>query len=269
MKKQPRILIYDLETLPNLGYFFDLFSDRGIPTEFIKQPKSICTIAYKWLGDAKSKVLVVENPYDDKAILEAFMPIWEQADYTVAHYGDGFDYPFLAARLMANGLPPLPTVTTVDTYKLAKRHFGRSLNSNKLDHLAHILGLGSKNKTSASLWVRCAEGERKALREMAAYNLQDVDLLQDVLQAMLPYVNSKLNMNLFKDVEEVICNNPICTNSDLQKRGVSVTKLTKKQRYQCQGCGSWQVGKYEKEEDKKAQSDCKSGKKVAPKHRKK
>lgn len=270
--RQPKILIYDIESLPNEGWFFDIFSDRGIPLAFVNRPKSICTIAYKWLGEKKAKVLVVDNPYEDRAILEAFMPIWEQADYTVAHFGNGFDYPFLAGRLMANGLPPLPTVTTVDTYKLAKKHFGRTLNSNKLDHLGEILGVGHKNKTDAMLWVRCAKGEAKAMKEMAAYNIQDVELLEKVLTGMLPYVNSTLNFNLFKDVEELICNQ--CGSNDLQKRGVSVTKLTKKQRYCCQSCGSWQVGKYEKELQQTPEAETKkpfspARKKIASQNRKK
>lgn len=248
MKLKPKILIYDLETIPNDGLFFDIFSDRGIPLVFVRKPKSIVTIAYKWLGDKKAKVLVVDKPYNDKAILEAFMLIWEQADYTVAHYGDGYDYPFLAARLMANGLPPLPTVTTVDTYKLAKKHFGRALNSNKLDHLAGILGVGSKNKTDASLWVKCTAGELKALKEMAAYNIQDVELLEDVFNAMLPYVDTKINFNHFTDA--LVCNH--CNSTNLQKRGLALTKAGKKQRVQCQDCGHWGAIKIEKEKTKSA-----------------
>ena len=58
-------MIYDIETLPNLGYFWDTYSDRAIPLEFIVQPKSICTIAYKWLGQNETYVLVIDKPYDD------------------------------------------------------------------------------------------------------------------------------------------------------------------------------------------------------------
>lgn len=241
-KKKPNILIYDIETLPNLGYFFDTYSDRAIPLEFILKPKSICTIAYKWLGGAETYVLVVDTPYDDKSVLEAFLPEWSRADYVVAHYSR-FDKPFIAARLMANGLPSLPPVNDICTYKLAKAHFGRSLNGNKLDHLGTILGVGSKNKTSANLWVGCAAGDKDALAEMAAYNKQDVDLLAEVFRAMLPHVKSKLNINLLVDSPVMLCKQ--CGGDDLRHSGYEYTASSMRHRYLCNTCGSWSsfVGK--------------------------
>lgn len=152
-----RVLIYDIETLPNLGYFWDTFSDRGIPLDFIVKPKSICTISWKWLGAEETRCASIKTPYEDRPPLEEFQSDWEKATHVVAHYSK-FDKPFIAARLMANGMRPLAPVCDICTYKLAKAHFGRSLNGNKLDHLGTILGVGSKIKTSASLWVRCAAG---------------------------------------------------------------------------------------------------------------
>lgn len=234
--KIPRILIYDIETLPNIGYFWDTFSDRSIPLDFILKPKSICTIAYKWYDKPECYVLVVDKPYDDKAILEAFLPEWSKADYAVAHYSR-FDKPFLAARLMANGLPSLPPVNDVCTYKLAKSHFGRSLNGNKLDHLGTILGVGRKIKTQADLWVKCAAGDKQALQSMAEYNLQDVQLLNDVFRAMLPHVKSKLNFNLHTDEPILRCKQ--CGSDHLEQRGFEFAANSMRHRYICKDCGSW------------------------------
>lgn len=229
------ILIYDIETLPNLGYFWDTYSDRSIPLEFILKPKSICTIAYKWYGKPETYVLVVDTPYDDKGVLEAFLPEWSKADYVVAHYSR-FDKPFIAARLMANNLPSLPPVSDICTYKLAKSHFGRSLNGNKLDHLGTILGVGNKIKTSADLWVGCAAGNKDALAKMADYNKQDVDLLTAVFKAMLPYVKSKLNLNLMTDEPTLLCKQ--CGSSELEHKGYEYTTSSMRHRYLCK-CGSW------------------------------
>jgi hypothetical protein len=231
-----KILIYDIETLPNLGYFFDTFSERAIPLDFVVKPKSICTIAYKWFGEPETYVLVIDTPYDDKRILEAFLPEWSKADYVVAHYSR-FDKPFIAARLMANGLPSLPPVNDICTYKLAKSHFGRSLNGNKLDHLGTILGVGNKIKTSADLWVDCANGDKEALGRMAEYNKQDVDLLAEVFKAMLPYVKSKLNLNLMTDDPVKRCKS--CGSDHLEQRGFEYTAASMRHRYICLDCGSW------------------------------
>ncbi len=229
-------MIYDIETLPNLGYFWDTFSDRGIPLDFILKPKSICTIAYKWYGQPDTYVLVVATPYDDKSILESFLPEWTKAEYVVAHYSR-FDKPFIAARLMANGLPSLPPVNDICTYKLAKNHFGRSLNGNKLDHLGTILGVGNKIKTNADLWVKCADGDKTALQAMADYNVQDVKLLEDVFTAMLPYVKSKLNLNLMTDEPILRCK--ACGKDRLEQRGFEYAPATVRHRFLCLDCGSW------------------------------
>lgn len=232
-----KILVFDIETLPNRGFFFDIYSDRGIALQFVEKPKCICTAAYKWLGDKETHVLVASSPYDDKSILEDFLPVYEQADYVVGHYGDGFDIPFTAARLAANGLPPLPPVTSIDTYKLAKKHFGKTLNSNRLDHLGEIFGVGKKNKTDASLWVRCANGEPEALKEMALYNMQDVDLLEKVFLKLLPYVKSKLNLNLF--VDDAVKRCKACGSENLSHVGFQLNASTLHDRCKCGDCGSW------------------------------
>jgi len=235
-EKRPKILVYDIETLPNLGYFWDTISDRSIPLDFILKPKSVCTIAYKWLGEPETYVLVVDAPYDDKKVLRDFLLEWSKADYVVAHYSR-FDKPFIAARLMANGLPSLPPVNDICTYKLAKLHFGRSLNGNKLDHLGTILGVGSKIKTSADLWVGCASGDKEALRKMAEYNVQDVELLAQVFKAMLPYVKSKLNLNLLTDDPLQRCK--ACGSSHIEHRGFEYVASSMRHRYLCKDCGSW------------------------------
>lgn len=240
---KPKILVFDIETIPNKGYFFDRFSDRGIPLQFITESKAICTIAYKWMGSDEASVLMAETPYNDSVILTDFMKVWNESDYVIGHFADGFDIPFLGGRLLANGLEPLAPVPSLDTYKLAKKHFGKTLNSNKLDHLGTILGVGNKNTTDATLWVRCAEGDAAALEEMADYNIEDVFLLERIAEVMLPHTASKLNMRLFSEEAEIICTN--CGSHKVQKRGTIVTKLSKKQRLQCQDCGAWSTTKYE------------------------
>jgi len=230
------ILVFDIETLANQGYFFDMFSDRGIPLQFVRKHKAVCTIAYKWLGSAKTEVLVMDAPYDDKSVLEAFLPIYEQAKYVVAHYGDGFDIPFIDGRLFANKLPQLPKKRSLDTYKIAKKRFGRTLNSNKLDHLGTLLGLGNKNKTDAMLWVKCAEGDKEALKEMALYNVQDVDLLEKVFNELRPYFSDKINCNML--VDDITNRCKPCGSENLRHIGYELTASTVRDQYRCLDCNA-------------------------------
>lgn len=230
------ILLFDIETLANQGYFFDTFSDRGIPLQFVRKHKAVCTIAYKWLGSGKTNVLVMDAPYSDKSVLEAFLPIYERAKYVVAHYGDGFDIPFLDGRLFVNKLGQLPKKRSLDTYKVAKKRFGRTLNSNKLDNLGTLLGLGNKNKTDAMLWVKCAEGDPEAIKEMALYNVQDVDLLEKVFIELRPYFSDKMNMNLFVDDVTNRCKS--CGSENLIQIGYEITQAQMKPQYRCGDCSA-------------------------------
>jgi len=235
-QKSPKILHFDIETLPNEGYFFDIYSDRGIALQFVRRAKAICCLSYKWHGDDKVVVIMSESPYNDANVCSEFLPVYEQADYVCGHYAGGFDIPFIDGRMFANGLKPLPDKNVLDTYKIAKKKFGKTLNSNRLDHLAELLGVGRKNKTDAQLWVDCAQGKPEALQEMAAYNAQDVKLLEDVFTALRPWFSKKINANLFIDDATNRCRS--CESENLSLIGYELTAATMKPQYRCGDCGA-------------------------------
>lgn len=246
---KPKILFIDIETLPNKGYFFSLYD--YVKPDMITQEKSIVTFSYKWATDKKvSSMSILDyvdnkknfNPYNDSALVCDIVSLLNEADYVVGHYGDKFDMRFIRARALIAGLEAPAHVPTIDTYKLAKKYF--HLNANRLDYLGKLLGFGGKLKTDWTLWQKCAEGDIKAIKRMEEYNRHDVELLEQVFNVMLPHVESKINCNLFKTHATQVC--PACGSLDIQKRGTAVTKVAVRQRYQCQGCGSWFTTKKDK-----------------------
>lgn len=231
--KKPKILFYDIESLANQGFIWNLRDPVG--SHMITKDEAIITIAYKWAGSAP-KVLAAKRPYVDKEILAKFVKVWSEADYVVGHYSDKFDQKYIAYRLMVNGLPPLAPVAAIDTYKLARKHF--KFNSNKLDFIGRMLGVGRKNPMGWSDWEACARGDKEAIQKMAEYNMQDVVLLEDVFNAMLPHCHScVLNRLTAAGRSDIACRN--CESTDLEMRGYLINKTTRKQRYQCRKCGSW------------------------------
>jgi uncharacterized protein YprB with RNaseH-like and TPR domain len=240
---EPRILFLDVETLPNLGFFFDTYSDRAIALDFVWKAKALCTVAWKFAGEDAS-VHKARTPYDDKELCQRTLEVMQEADYVVWHFGEGFDRKFIEGRLFANGLPALPPVASIDTYKLAKAKWGRTLNSNKLDHLAKLMGLGQKNKTDAMLWVRCAQGDKAAMEEMALYNKQDVDLLEAVYNKLAPNVSSKMNRNLLRDNAVNCCKS--CGSENIHWKGNELTASTIRQRFQCGDCNAWSLFRQKK-----------------------
>lgn len=238
---KPRILFYDIETLPNQGFFWDLWN--GTNHKMVEKQKSIVTIAYKFSDEKKVKLISAldfpeafkKDPYDDKGILKAFLPILEEADYTVAHYGDNFDNKIIAARLFFNDLPPMPMLTSIDTLKLIRRHF--NVNSKKLEYIAAHLGFGMKGDIGLSDWIGAAKGCEKSVKRMGKYNIQDVVLLEKIFNKLLPHtaLANKLNHTHFD--HEAKC--PTCGGKHVSKRGFYYTKASKKQRYACNSCGAW------------------------------
>lgn len=230
---KPKILFFDIETLPNQGFIWNTRDPVG--HHMISKFEAILTIGYKWAGK-KGKVLIAKKPYDDKDILKEFLAILEEADYIIGHYSDKFDIKYIAYRLMINNLKPFPLVKSIDTYKMAKRHF--KFVSNRLDFIGKSLGVGRKNPMSWTDWEQCAAGDKAAIHKMAKYNYQDVVLLENVFFAMLPHAPSCiLNHNLFAKDPACLCS--ACGSAKIQFRGKIVNKTTIKRRFQCQDCGQW------------------------------
>jgi hypothetical protein len=81
--------------------------------------------------------------------------------------------------------PPSPT-KDLDLMTVTKANF--LFPSNKLDYVAQKRGVGAKVKHSGfKLWLRCMEGDNKAWAEMKKYQLQDVNLLVDPYELLLPW----------------------------------------------------------------------------------
>lgn len=243
---KPRILLYDIETLMNKGYFFGLF-DQGINHNFIVKDKSIITIAYKWYGEKGGvKGLSIadfpkefkNNPHDDKKLLEEFSKIINQADYIVGHYSDKFDNKFIQSRVLINKLKPIKLPVQIDTYKMLKKHF--NLNSNRLDYVGKLLGFGGKMSMNWSYWRKIAEGDLAAAKKMMLYNKQDVVLLEKIFKSLLPYCESKLNFNLFTTDGKLVCRK--CGSKDLWDNGYTYTTLSKIKRHRCKICDGITLG---------------------------
>ncbi len=244
---QPKVIVYDIESNFNIGKFFDLTPERISPSNIIQERYIIC-VAYKEFGKKGTKVISVlddkdrfqDNPNDDFYVVTEIHKVLSEADAIIHHYGDNFDIKMLNSRFIYHGLPPLPPIIQIDTYKIARRHF--KFNSNKLDYLGNYFGVGGKISTSGDLWHRCLAGEESAIKEMMRYNKQDVDLLEQVYIKLAPYAPAKLNLSLF---DRGAC--PLCGEYSLEKRGTRRTVTTVWQRYQCSACGHWSQSSLEKD----------------------
>ncbi len=233
---QPKILVCDLETLPNQGYTWGRWDQNVIR---FTQESCIATFVCKWLGNPKiiSKALpdypgYKPGSYDDKALVQDLWNLFDEADIIVAHNGDSFDIKVATGRFILHGLQPPSPFKTIDTKKMVKEV--ARYNSNSLDDLCGLLDLGHKIHTDFDLWEGCINGDPKSWAQMVKYNRMDVLLLEKLYYRLAPFAKTHPNLAFWT---RGTC--PKCGGHDVQYRGVARCITRTYQRFQCNQCGSW------------------------------
>lgn len=236
----PKILIYDIETSLQLAAIFDLKYNDYINPDNLYSERYVISVCWQWLGESKvhsTSVLddprrFAKDPSDDTHVLTTFYKVLSEADVLVAHNGDAFDFRYLKTRMLIKGLPVLPPIASIDTYKVVKSQF--KFNANRLDYVGKVLGCGGKTDTPKGLWLDVLKGSKAAIKTMVEYNKRDVTLLRDVFLKLRPFIPSHVNRELFGGVG---C--PRCGSGKIQSRGVHRAISRVYRRWQCQVCLGW------------------------------
>jgi len=232
---KPKILLFDIETTPNLAYVWGKWQQNVIS---FKQEWELLSFAYKWL-DQPNVYCVTRPEFKDKtdqSITKALWKLLDEADLIIAHNGDEFDVKKAKAKFIEHGLKPPSPYKTIDTKKVAKTF---KFNSNSLDDLGRTLKVGKKLKTGGfDLWLNCMSGDKKAWAKMAEYNKQDVLLLEKVYLKLRPWIQNHPNLAQFHmDNFNHTC--PKCNSTRLKSKGLARTKVSTYRRYVCMGCGGY------------------------------
>lgn len=190
-----RILIYDIETSPNLGWFWRAGYKQNISTDQIIKERAIICVSYKWLGEDQVYNLTWDKNQNDKFLIEQFVDVLNEADLIVAHNGDRFDIKWLRTRALIHNIQMLPNYKQFDTLKVAKSKL--YLNSNRLDYISKLLGYEGKNKTSIDLWINIIfKNDSKAMLEMLNYCDEDVRQLEKVFNKLKYIDNPKFHLGV-------------------------------------------------------------------------
>jgi uncharacterized protein YprB with RNaseH-like and TPR domain len=127
---------------------------------------------------------------DDKALLKPLWKLMDEADIIIYQNGDKFDLPRLNTRFLVNGLGDPSEFETIDTLKLARKHF--SFTSNKLEFMTQKLCTKYKKQDHSDfagfkLWDECMKGNPKAWDSMEKYNKYDVLSLEELFLKLAPF----------------------------------------------------------------------------------
>jgi len=240
---KPNIILWDIETGFNAVALFSLHdkANENINYANLLSERYLICASWKKLDGKTHHVSVLDdmarfklNPHDDYVVVKKLHDVLSSADVLVAHNGDRFDLLMFNARAIYHGLTPLPAIPSVDTLKIARKKF--RFNSNRLDYLARLLGIGAKMQTSPGLWMRAFQGKVSAIREMIKYSKQDVDVLEKVYYKLRPWADRHPNIGSISG-HDMCC--PNCGSNNVQRRGYTITAAGKYSRFQCNECGKY------------------------------
>lgn len=240
MATKPRILSLDIECTPIKGWVWGPYEQNLIRTI---QDWYMLSFAYKWVDEKTTHVKALpdykgykKGSCNDRALVTDLAELFNQADIIIAHNGDAFDIKKSNARFLAHGIPVPSHYRTIDTLKVARKHF--KMTYNKLDTLGEYLGVGKKLPHAGfDLWEGCMNGDPNSWKTMKAYNKQDVVLLEEVYLKLRPWIDNHPNLLTFSEEETVGCTN--CASTDLVSHGFRFAQGTKYRRLQCGECGAW------------------------------
>lgn len=238
MDDKPKVLSWDAEVTPTLAWIYEPYE-----TNMVRQEGEwfFQSYSYKWLHEKRTHVFALPDfkgykprIHNDYALVKSLHDLLSQADILIGHNIDKFDIRKANTRFIKHGLDPIPLWKSVDTLKIARKHF--YFMGNSLDALCGFFGLGQKKHHHSDLWYRCYNGDKKAWKEMKEYNAQDVILGEKLYLKLRPWIKNHPNMNILLGSTSKC---PFCGSDKTHKCGTEFRKTLSPslvQRYRCLDC---------------------------------
>ena len=228
-----RKLYLDIETTPHVAFVWRLFDENVGLNQLIEPTRMLC-VAWKFDGDEGTQFAAEWQKGGHDRMVQRIYAAVDEADAVVHYNGTTFDERHLNREFLELGLTPPSKAATIDLYRTIKTRF--RFASGKLEHVAATMELREgKLKTDFTLWRRVMAGDKTARAEMEAYNREDVELLVDLYDALLPWIDKHPNAALYEDDVEMRCTR--CASVNLIKDGFARTTAGIFQRYGCRDCG--------------------------------
>lgn len=237
-----KIILWDTEvstaTVKGYGNKWDF--------RYVKEVSPQQLMCYSW-KERGSKTINFVSMHDfktQKELVQSLADLLDSADITVAHNGINFDDKMANTFFVMNGVQVPSPRKSVDTLKVARRKF--RFPSNSLADLCKYLKLPNKLSVGYSeLEDKFIAGDKKAQKEMKAYNNQDIISLEAIYDKFLPYMDNHPNMGVYMQEPNVCAK---CGGKELQRRGVGYRVNGEVIQWWCNtkkgGCGGWNYQRY-------------------------
>jgi hypothetical protein len=230
-----KILFIDLETSPITAHTWGLWQQNISIKQIVESTEVICFGA-RWYGQKKVIFKSVHH-HGKKEMLEELHALMDEADAIVGWNSKSFDHKHIRREFLEAGMMPPSPAKDIDLMLEVRKNF--RFPSNKLDYVAQKLGVGAKvQHTGFDLWLGCMAGDEKSWREMKKYQIQDVNLLIDLYEKLLPWLKQPSVAS--HDLVEDGCTN--CGSTNIHSRGLNATDTGTYRRFRCMDCGTWMRG---------------------------
>lgn len=231
-KKEPAILVIDIETRPTLAFVWSAYKVNISPDQVVSPGGTLC-VGAKWFG---SKDTLFASEWEDghQGMIEKVHGWLSEADALVTFNGDSFDITRLQGEFLLCGLTPPPPPTSIDLIKTVRK---LGLFMNRLAFVGPFFDVGDKVRNEGfPLWVKVLAEDVNAQNRMKKYCLGDVRLTERLYKRIRPFIKNHPHLGTKKSE----CG--ACGSTSIQKRGFRRTKYFLIQRTQCQSCGAWSEG---------------------------
>jgi hypothetical protein len=233
----PRILFWDLENSPALGWFWGSTYQTNIIK--VHQPSRVMSFAAKWRGGKKIEFYSDFHDGHDAMVARAY-ELLDEADAVVSYNGARHDTPHMNTEFIRTvGSLPSP-YKEIDLYRVTRGKL--KFQQNRLDYVTQELGIGHKVEHEGfPLWLKCMDGDEKAWARFRLYNIQDVRLTERYYDWLLPIIPGSMHPNMAVGLDGVC---PRCEKEGtLRPRGMAPTTTATYPRFRCSSCGGWSQGK--------------------------
>ena len=127
--------------------------------------------------------------WNDIEVVRAVCDRLNEFDLIVTHYGRGYDWPFLQARLLKHGFPFLKEKMHVDLYRIARKHL--RVSSRSLGELGRHCRLPEqKMKLPWEIWELASHGHKDSMDTLVERCISDTRITEDLFNKLLPLIKS-------------------------------------------------------------------------------
>jgi hypothetical protein len=228
-------LFIDIEAAPSKAYIWGL-KTRYVPLSQVAEDGYILCFSYWWEGDEDLGFYSLwDHGYE--TMVKAAWDLLDEADHVITFNGKGYDIPMLNTEFLVERLgPPSPYFHT-DLYQETKQF--RTLSSS-MKYYLKILGLDNKlEHKGMELWTGCMDGVKEDQAVMEAYNFQDVEVMPEFYEILLPWLKNVPNETLYMEPDndgKLRCR---CGSKKLRFKGYKHNKTLSYKQYQCGDCGTY------------------------------